>query len=81
MTLTAADFEALEKLMYRGITPEEHDEHHAAIRKYIARENRRNDQIERVKTHVFGWGIVTLISGSVYGIGALVRTYFSDHFK
>ena len=76
-TLTDSDIDKLREMIYSGIAPEEHREHHEAIKIWIDRENRRKDRYDKVKTHMTGWAAVSAVSGMMYTIGTWVR----DHIK
>lgn len=76
-TLTDEDYEVLRNIFLSGLTPEEHRDHHDAMRIWVKRENQKAERYEKVKTHVIGWGAVSLLSGFVYNIGLWVK----DHFK
>ena len=47
---------------------ERHDKHHEFLDVLIAKERAKVARMEKVKTHVIGWGIVTGIGGIGYAI-------------
>lgn len=78
--LSDADIEALSAAIHGSMTPEEHIEHHLAIRTWIDRENRKAERAEKIKTQVGGWFIVTLLGGiGTSGYHAL--KYLQEHLK
>lgn len=52
-----------------------HRKHHDYIDVLLVREQRRAERWESIKAHVYGWGIITAITG----IGALVWNYIAKH--
>jgi hypothetical protein len=63
------------------IMPEEiHREHHAFMTEWIAAEKRRQDRLEKIKTQVGGWAIISILST----IGTLAYQGFlwaKEHYK
>ena len=75
-TLTEQDIERLREIIYSGIAPDVHRQHHEAMSLWIARENRKAERYEKVKTHVIGWSAVSAISGFIYAIGNYVKLHW-----
>lgn len=61
--------------------PEEmHREHHEFIKEYIEERRVKKENREKLKTHVLGWGIITLL-GSI-GTGVYhAFLYLREHLK
>lgn len=78
--LSDEDIDALSAAIHGGITPEEHAEHHHAIRTWIDRENRKAERAEKIKTQVGGWFIVTLLGG-IGTLGYHALKYLQEHLK
>jgi len=45
------------------IDNELHSEHHQFVGMMIAREQRKQERWEKIKTQVFGWGIISILGG------------------
>lgn len=61
--------------------PEEmHREHHDFIREYIEERRIKRERVEKIKTQVMGWGIVSLLGGIGTGVYHSFQ-YLRDHLK
>jgi hypothetical protein len=54
---------------HRTIDDETHREHHEYIKAYIAKQKAKEDRVEKIKQHVIGWSIITIIGGMVASVG------------
>lgn len=61
----------------RSIEEVRHRKHHDFIDLLLEREKRRQDRIETVKAHVYGWGIITGLGG----IGAALWYWLENIHK
>ena len=58
---------------------ERHDKHHEFIDILIAEKRAKVMRMEKVKTHVIGWSVVTAISGAGYAIWIGLKSILSSH--
>lgn len=59
------------------IDSETHAKHHAFLDELIATSVRKRMRVEKVKAHVYGWSIITAISG----VGATMWYWIKDHIR
>lgn len=65
-----------ELLANSAVEPEAHKEHHDFLKEWIAKEKRKQERYEKVRTQVTGWGIISVLTG----IGAAVyNTFFKSN--
>jgi hypothetical protein len=78
--LTEEDVVALAEAFHArqpsSLAIEVHVEHHAFLEQWIAKEKRKQELYEKVKAHVMGWGIVSLIVATIGGLGATALEFF-----
>lgn len=79
-TLTDGDIDALSCAVHGGVPIEEHIAHHAAIKTWIERENRKAERAEKVKAQVGGWAIIATLGLIGKGVWA-GWIYLKDHLK
>jgi len=53
----------------RGIDADIHAAHHRFINEELEERQRKRERREKIREQVFGWGIITLLSGLIYSIG------------
>ena len=58
---------------------ERHDKHHEFIDVLIAEKRAKVARMEKVKTHVIGWGVVTGIGGIGYAIFEGLKAVLVTH--
>lgn len=58
-----------------GLTPQQHREHHDALARFIAREDRRAELFERMKASAGGWIVITAIGGVGYVVWDFLRSH------
>lgn len=78
--LTDEDIEALSVAVHGGVSPEEHISHHAAIKQWIDRENKKAERYEKVRTSVLGWAVTAILGGIGTGVYRGVA-YLKEHLK
>jgi hypothetical protein len=52
----------------RAVTEQDHAQHHAYIKKLIAREVQREEFWHDLRRHVAKWGAVSVLSAAIYGL-------------
>ena len=57
-----------------------HTEHHEFLSTWIARVRQREERQEKLKTQVFGWGIITIL-GAIGTAAYQGVIYLRDHLK
>lgn len=63
------------------VEPELHVKHHAAVQRFIEREDAAQARREKVKAHVIGWSVVTVITGVGYAVGYTVLEFVRGLLK
>ncbi|MCR4307669.1 MAG: hypothetical protein NUV80_03840 [Candidatus Berkelbacteria bacterium] len=58
---------------------ERHDKHHEFIDILIAEKRAKVMRMEKIKTHIIGWSVITGISGAGYAIWVGVKTLLISH--
>ena len=77
--------EEMEKVLHKVLDArsrtyaERHEKHHEFLDMLIAEKRVKIARMEKVKTHVIGWGVVTGIGGMGYAIWAGVKTMLGPH--
>mgnify|MGYP001586552316 CR=1 FL=1 len=66
---------------HRSVDAEQHRMHHDYIADQIERSRIRRDRLEKVRTHVLGWGAVSAVGSVVYFLGEGVKQFFINLFK
>jgi hypothetical protein len=75
-TLSDEDLLALTEILEkaRSVPAEVHRVHHEFVSALIERERRKTNRLEKTKTHVIGWGIVSGLTGIGYLIWDWLRS-------
>ena len=79
------DMAEMEKVLHRVLDTRsrayeaKHDKHHEFIDVLIAEKRARIARMEKVKTHVIGWSVITGISGAGYAVWVGLKSILGTH--